>query len=141
MLPRRQNLYGLSLLDDDFINDFFGKPIFRKAGMETDIREKDGKYFIDINLPGFNKEDVKVSYENGYLTVEASKDTSKEEKNEKGNYIIKERYSGSLRRSIYIGEDINEDEINAAFVNGTLTLTIPQNSNKEIENKKYITIQ
>lgn len=132
MLP---SIFGENLLDT-FFDDAFDSRFFRRpehyigkpaAGlMKTDVKEHDEGYELSIDLPGYKKEDVKVSAENGYLTISASKKEEKDEKNEKGRYIRRERYTGSCTRSFYIGEDVKPEQIGAKFEDGILTLDIPK---------------
>ena len=111
--------------------------------MKTDVKETDTGYEVDIDLPGFKKEDVHASLENGYLTISATKGLDKDEKDKKtGTYIRKERYSGSCQRSFYVGNDITEDDIKGAFKHGILKLTIPKKEiNPAVETKRYIAIE
>ena len=93
-----------------------------------------------MDLPGFKKEDVKVSLENGYLTISASKESGDEKEN--GKYIRRERYSGTCQRSFYIGEEIGQEDVKGEFKHGILKLFIPKIERKPaIEEKKYITIE
>ncbi len=136
LMPRRN--------DFDLWDDFFNDPFFSSRKemklMKTDIREKDDKYLLDIDLPGYSKEDIKISVDDGYLTVSAKKEESKEE-NEKGSYIKKERYSGECQRSFYIGDDIEAEDVKASFKNGILTLDIPKKEDQEkLPEKKYVEI-
>ena len=131
--PARNDLF------DSFFDDMF--PTFNTASvMRTDIREKDGNYLLDIDLPGYKKEDIKISLYNGNLTIQAEHNDSKEEKDAKGNVIRQERYSGTCSRTFYVGESIRESDIHAAYENGILTLQIPTEQKKETEEKKYINI-
>ncbi len=114
---------------------------FDNAVMKTDIREKDGKYLLDINLAGYGKEDIKISLYNGTLTVSADHNESKEEKDAKGNLIRRERYSGSCKRSWYIGEGISENDVHASFENGVLTVEVPSEARKEEPKERQIAIQ
>ena len=108
--------------------------------MKTDIKEKGDKYLIDIDLPGYDKNDVKIEIEDGYLTVHASS-TKKNEEKEDGKFVRRERYEGSCSRSFYIGDEVKEDEIKASFKNGILKIEIPKkNEKKDLPNKKYIQI-
>lgn len=111
--------------------------------MKTDVKETDAGYEVDIDLPGFKKEDVHASLENGYLTISATKGLDKDEKDKKtGTYIRKERYSGSCQRSFYVGDDITEDDIKGAFKHGILKLTIPKKEAiPTVDTKKYIAIE
>ncbi len=131
--PARNDLF------DSFFDDMF--PTFNTATvMRTDIREKDGNYLLDIDLPGYKKEDIKISLYNGNLTIQAEHNDSKEEKDAKGNVIRQERYSGTCSRTFYVGESIRESDIRAGYENGILTLQIPTEQKKEAEEKKYIDI-
>ena len=137
MIPRKKGYFDL--WDEMFGNDpFFTKDKSNKI-MKTDIKEKSDKYLIDVDLPGYSKENIKIEIENGYLTIHATTDENKDEEEE--NYVRKERYFGECSRSFYIGDNITEEEIKASFKNGTLTLEIPKkDATKEMPNKKYIPI-
>lgn len=128
---------------DDAFDDVFNTPFFRgtsEAPMKTDITEKDGNYLLDIELPGCNKEDIKMELDDGYLTIMASRNSSKEEKDEKGNVIRQERYSGTFQRSFYVGEDVSEHDIKASYDNGELKVVVPKKEAR-IPEKKYISIE
>ena len=127
---------------EDFFNDIFDSRFFSNdvSTMKTDIREEGDKYLLDIDLPGFNKEDIKLSIEDGYLTIEAKHDETNEEKDNKGNYIRRERRYGSCSRSFYVG-DLRQEEVVANYKNGILNIIIPKESEKKIETKKYIAIE
>ncbi len=136
MIPRRH--------DFDLFDDMFRDPFFNESEsklMKTDIKEKKDKYIVDIDLPGYNKEGIKIEIQDGYLTVHAK--VNKEDKEEeKGKFVRKERYMGECSRSFYIGYNIKEEEIKAKFNNGTLTLEIPKKEDKEkLPEKKYIPIE
>ena len=138
MLPRRRHDFDFfdDMLKDPFFTDFRDNNL-----MKTDVKEKKDKYLIVIDLPGYNKEDIKIQIENGYLIIHASTNQNKEEKDE-GKYVCKERYEGECSRSFYIGEDILEEDIKAKFKNGTLTLEVPKKDNKKAlpDEKRYIEI-
>lgn len=142
LVPRNNNL-GFSLFDNMF-DDMFRDSFFTNSSttkvMRTDIQEKDNNYVIEMDLPGYDKEDVKAQLKDGYLTISAEKNTSKDEKDEKGNYIRRERYSGKCSRSFYVGENVKEEDIKASFKNGILELTFPKEIEKKQEDIKYITI-
>lgn len=127
-----------NVLDDLWDNVFTGFNTNRL--MKTDVHEKDGKYIMDIDLPGYKKDDVKISLYNGNLTISAEKNESNEEKDAKGNLIRQERYSGSCSRSFYVGESIRDNDIQASFKDGILTITVPTEAHKEETEKKYIDI-
>ena len=136
-MPRRN--------DFDLFEDIFNDPFFSRKSeaklMKTDIREKDGAYLVDIDLPGYEKSDIKISVDDGYLTVNAKKESSNDEKDDKGNYIRRERFSGECSRSFYVGDDIEAEDVKASFKNGILTLDIPKKEeNKQIPEKKYVEI-
>lgn len=128
---------------DDAFDDVFSAPFFRgsnEVSMKTDITEKDGNYLLDIELPGCKKEDIKMELDEGYLTISASRNTSNEEKDDKGNVIRQERYSGTYQRSFYIGDDVNETDIKASYDNGELKITVPKKEAK-LPEKRYISIE
>lgn len=129
---------------DDFFNDIFSSP-FGKEGtttlMNTDIQDLGNAYQLEIELPGYDKSDVKAHLEDGYLTITANKEEKKEEKSENGKYIRKERYSGSCQRSFYVGEGLKEEDVKASFENGILKLSFPKQTQQTIEKKKYISIE
>ena len=136
MVPRRN---GFDIFDEVFNEPFFTKK--ENKLMKTDVREKDGNYVLDIDLPGYNKEDIKIDLTDGYLTVTAKREEHKEENEHHGNYIHKERFFGWCSRSYYAGENVKEEDIKASFKNGTLEITFPKEDAKKIdEGKKYIEI-
>ena len=137
LMPRRNDF---DLWDDIFSDPFFNRKMEVKQ-MKTDIREKDNAYLVDIDLPGYDKQDIKIEVENGYLTVTAKKESSNDEKDDKGNYIRRERFSGECSRSFYVGEEIEAEDVKASFKNGILTLDIPKKEEKkQIPEKKYVEI-
>ena len=152
MMP---SIFGENLFDDfDSWFDapvekrFFGKknPLYGKHAknlMKTDVREKKDSYEVDIDLPGFKKDEIKLELENGYLTISAAKGLDKDETDKKtGKYIRRERYAGACQRSYYVGEDITEEDIKAEFKHGILKLFVPKKEVKPaVEEKKYISIE
>ena len=144
------SIFGENLFDDDWMNfpfndEFWGKknPLYGKHAqnmMKTDIRETDGSYELDVDLPGFKKDEIKMELENGYLTISAAKGLDKDETDkETGKYIRRERYAGNLSRSFYIG-DVKQEDVKAVFKNGILSISVPKEDKKAKEEKKYITI-
>ena len=142
LVPRNNNL-GISLFDNMF-DDMFRDPFFTNSNntklMKTDIQEKDNNYILDMDLPGYEKEDIKAQLKDGYLTITAQKNTSNDDKDEEGNYIRRERYCGKCSRSFYVGDSIKEEDIKANFNNGILELTFPKEVEQKAEEMKYITI-
>ena len=129
------------IFDDDFFRDDFfrGKDKISNQIMKTDIQEDEHSYTLDIDLPGYNKEDIKIDVTNGYLTISAK--TNRENKDEKNNYVRRERFLGECSRSFYVGEDVKVDEIKASFKNGILNLIVPKvDPEDESPEKKYIEI-
>mgnify|MGYP000697703705 FL=1 len=147
MMP---SIFGENLFDDDWMNfpfndEFWGKknPLYGKHAqnmMKTDIRETDGSYELDVDLPGFKKDEIQIELKDGYLTVSAEKGLDEDEEDKKGKYIRKERYAGALSRTFYLGEEIREEEIKAKFENGILSLSIPKEKEKKVECPKHISI-
>ena len=145
------SIFGENLFDDDWMNfpfndEFWGKknPLYGKHAqnmMKTDIREDKDNYVIDIDLPGFDKKNIKIDVTDGYLTINAKVNNEDNEK-KGGKYIRKERYYGECSRSFYVGDDVKPEDINANFKNGILTLEVPKVENKgKLPEKKYIEIK
>ncbi len=109
--------------------------------MRTDIKEAENAYEIEMDLPGFKKEDVSAELHDGYLTVTATRNENNDEKDEKGNYIRRERYSGSYKRSFFVGKDMQQEDIHAKFEDGVLKLEVPKDVPKKVEEKKMISIE
>lgn len=126
-----------------FKDPFFSRPFENSSSqiMKTDIHEKDGSYMIEMELPGYAKEDIKADLKDGYLTITANRDETKEEKDAKGNCLHKERYTGSCNRSFYVGDKVTQDDIRASFRDGVLLLQIPKEVQKVEEQPKLITIE
>ena len=108
---------------------------------KEDVKDTDKGYEVTMNMPGVKKEDVKAELKDGYLTVTAQQNTNKDEKDKQGNYIRRERYSGSCQRSFYVGEGVKQEDLKAAFNNGILTVAVPKEVQKPVEEKQYITIE
>ena len=113
-----------------------------KNVMKTDVKETDNSYEVDIDLPGFKKDEIEAKLENGYLTISAAKGLDKEEKEEKdGKYIRKERYSGAMSRSFYVGDELKQEDIKAKYEDGILKLSVPKKEQKKVETTKHIAIE
>ena len=149
------SIFGEDLFDN-FMKDFpffddntesnVEKKLYGRRGknlLKTAIKETEGGYELEMDLPGFTKDEIKVSLENGYMTISAAKGLDKDEQDKKsGRYIRKERYAGSCERSFYVGEDITEEDIKGEFKHGILKLFVPKKEAKPaVEQKKYVSIE
>ena len=141
------SIFGENLFNDDWMD--FGFPEVDKAlygkhannVMKTDVKETDTGYEVDIDLPGFKKDEINAQLDNGYLTISAAKGLDKDEKDKKGKYIRKERYAGAMSRSFYVGEGVTQEDIKAKYEDGILRLSVPKKEAKAVEKKKYIAIE
>ena len=141
------SIFGENLFNDDWMN--FGFPEVEKAlygkhashEMKTDVRETDSGYEVDIDLPGFKKDEINIQLDNGYLSISSAKGLDKDEQDKEGKYIRKERYAGSMSRSFYVGNAITQDDIKAKYESGILRLSVPKKAAEEIESAKRIAIE
>ncbi len=145
MLP---SIFGENLFDDMFDMDamfnnrhseLFGK--HAKNLMKTDIRETENTYELDIDLPGFKKDDVQIELQNGYLTISAAKGVDKDEQDKKGRYIRQERYAGAMSRSFYVGENVTIEDMHARFESGILQISVPKNVQKQLPKRNILEIE
>ena len=149
------SIFGEDMFDD-FMRDFpffdenAGNKIEKKLYgrhaknmMKTDIKEQEDGYELEMDLPGFTKDEITAELKDGYLTISASKGLDKDEQEkETGKYIRRERYAGACQRSFYVGEDITEQDIKAEFKHGILKLFVPKKvAQPKVENKKYVAIE
>lgn len=131
---------------NDWNKSFFGKhnPLFGKRArnlMKTDVKETDNSYELEVDLPGFKKDEVKLQLSDGYLTISAEKGLDKDEKKH-GRLIRQERYEGAMQRSFYVGDGLTEDEVKASFANGVLKISLPKaEAKKELPEESYIEIE
>lgn len=123
----------------DARNPLYGR--HAKNIMKTDVRETENTYELDIDLPGFKKDEVQVDLRNGYLTIQASKGLDKDEKDKKGRYIRRERYAGQCSRSFYVGENVESKDIKAKFEDGILKISMPKPAGKQLPEKSSIDIE
>ena len=148
-----------SIFSDNFFDDFFEFPFIDDRAeknaerklyghhaanlMKTDIKEFDDKYEVEIDLPGFKKEEIQIELNNGYMTISAAKGLDEDEKDKKsGKYIRRERYTGSCQRSFYVGDNLTQEDIKGEFKHGILTLNVPKKEAKPaVETNKYIAIE
>ena len=148
MMP---SIFGENLFDDFFDDDFAmfhehgGRdPLYGKHAknlMKTDVRETEDSYELDIDLPGFKKDEIKLDLKNGYLTISASKGLDKEEKDKKGRYIRQERYAGACSRSFYVGESVEAKDFAAKFEDGILKISMPKAAKKALPENNTILIE
>ncbi len=140
-----------SIFRDNFVDDFFDdmftipapKPIHNKVpGMNVDVKETNDNYLMEVELPGYAKEDISADLKEGYLTISAKHEENKDKSDEDGKYIRKERYYGQCQRTFYVGENLKETDIKANYKDGILTLDIPKIDPKEaVPEKKSIMIE
>mgnify|MGYP003366565295 FL=1 len=147
-----------ALMNDTMFSDLFDNPFFEgwrnmdraaacdpnmSAGMmSTDVRETDKGYMVDIDMPGFKKDDISLDLQNGYLTVSAHRNSSHEDKDDNGRWLRRERYAGSCSRSFYVGEDVKDSDIHASYKDGTLCLETPKpEAQQQVETKHQIAIE
>ena len=141
-----------SIFGEDLFDDFMRFPStgdfhrthmddWSKGLMKTDIKETDKEYQLAVELPGYSKEDMKLHLKDGYLTIEATHTENNEEKDENGRYLRRERYSGSCSRTFFVGKTLTQEDIHAKYENGVLNVTFPKEVHKEVEEKKYISIE
>ena len=136
MIPKKRNEF-------DLFNDFFDDSFLDRRDakiMRTDIKEKGNDYIIEVDLPGYDKENIDIEMDHGYLRITAKTNKSIDESDEEERYVHKERYFGECSRSFYVGENIKEEDIKATFKNGILSLTVPKEEPKRLEDKKKIQI-
>ncbi len=146
MLP---SIFGENLFDDFFDDDFMRFPVWggrnplygkhAKNLMKTDVRETENTYEVDIDLPGFKKDEINVDLRDGYLTIRAAKGLDKDEKDKKGKYIRQERYAGACSRSFYVG-DVEAKDISAKYEDGILKLSLPKQAKEELPKHSTIAI-
>ena len=146
MLP---SIFGENLFDD-FFSDPFGMmvpqgrdPLYGKHAknlMKTDVRETDESYELDVDLPGFTKDEISVELKNGYLTIQAAMGLDKDQSDKKGKYIRQERYAGACSRTFYVGEGVQPEDVTASFENGILQLSVPKAAKKQLPKNTSVTI-
>lgn len=152
------SIFGENLFDE-FFDDFFNFPVFDDRAMQkaqkqlygrhaanimkTDVQEHEDHYEVDINLPGFRKDELSLELKNGYLTINAAKGLDKNETEERtGKFVRRERYAGSMSRSFYVGDNVKQEDIHAKYESGVLKLSIPKEDRRpQVEEKKYIAIE
>ena len=138
-------VFNEKMFDDLFDSDFFGgrNPLYGRHAknlMKTDIREKEDGYEMAVDLPGFNKDEIKVEIKDGYMTVSANKDLDKDEADKKGRVIRRERYVGTCSRTFYVG-DIKPEDVKAKYESGVLNIVLPKEEQKELPTASTVTIE
>ncbi|MEE0955475.1 MAG: Hsp20/alpha crystallin family protein [Eubacterium sp.] len=137
LLPR---LFGFDDADSFWNDDFFTPAPQRTHTMRMDVRELANAYQVDVELPGYKKEDVKAELKDGYLTISAETTRNSDEKDADGSYLRRERYTGSCSRTLYVGKDLRQEDIHAKFENGILTLDFPKEAPQQAEENHFIQI-
>ena len=147
MLP---SIFGENLFDDFFADPFSmmspvhgNEALYGKHArnlMKTDVRELDNTYELDVDLPGFKKDEITVDLKNGYLTIGASKGLDRDQQDENGKYIRRERYAGVCSRSFYVGSSVRPEDIGAKYEDGILKLSVPKTAHRELPETTSITI-
>ena len=148
MMP---SIFGENLFDEFFDDDFpmipirsIRNPLYGKNAknlMKTDVRETDNTYELDVDLPGFKKDEVQLDLKDGYLTISAAKGLDKDQEDKKGKYIRQERYAGACSRSFFVGEGIEPRDVSAKFEDGILRVSLPKQVKKELPRNSTITIE
>lgn len=144
MMP---GIFGENLFDEFGFPDFpdVNKELYGKHAknlMKTDVRDVDGGYEVDIDLPGFKKDEIQIQLKEGVLTVSAAKGVDKDEKDQKGKYVRRERFAGSMSRSFYVGEHVTPEDVHPRYENGILSFRVPKDDQTEKEEKNhYISIE
>lgn len=148
MMP---SIFGENLFDEFFDDDFpmipmrsIRNPLYGKNAknlMKTDVRETDNTYELDIDLPGFKKDEVQLDLKDGYLTISAAKGLDKDQEDKKGKYIRQERYAGACSRSFFVGEEIEPRDVSAKFEDGILRVSLPKQVKKELPRNSTIAIE
>ena len=148
MLPSifRDNLFDDMFDFDDFDKEFnrMMRPLYGKHAqnmMKTDVRETDNSYELDIDLPGFKKDEIKVELDNGYLSISADKGLDKDEEKKDGKYIRRERYAGAMSRTFYVGDNLTQQDIKAKFENGILKISVPKKDVQQVAQNNHIAIE
>ena len=145
------SIFGENLFDEmtgfDFDKELerMSRPLYGKHSknmMKTDVRETENSYEVDIDLPGFKKDEISIRLDNGYLSISAAKGLDKDEEKKDGQYIRRERYAGSMSRSFYVGEHVDVEDIHPKYENGILSFVVPKKEQKAVEEKnKFISIE
>ena len=148
MMP---SIFGENLFDEFFDDDFpmipmrsIRNPLYGKNAknlMKTDVRETDNTYELDVDLPGFKKDEVQLDLKDGYLTISAAKGLDKDQEDKKGKYIRQERYAGACSRSFFVGEEIEPRDVSAKFEDGILRVSLPKQVKKELPRNSAIAIE
>ena len=148
MMP---SIFGENLFDDFFDDDFSmfpaltgHNPLYGKHAknlMKTDVRETENTYELDIDLPGFKKDEISIDLKDGYLSISAAKGLDRDQEDKKGKYIRQERYAGACSRSFFVGEGVEPKEVSAKFEDGILKISLPKQVKKELPQSPRIAIE
>ena len=154
-MSKEEDMLLPSVFGENLFDEWFNFPDFRDMDrterklygkhadrlMKTDVHEHDDHYEVDIDLPGFSKDEINLELKEGYLTVSAAKGVDKDNTDRKGKIIRQERYAGAMQRSFYVGEHLTEEDIKASFKNGVLSLDVAKKDQPKLPEKKTITIE
>ena len=142
------SIFGESLFDDmfDFDKEMnrMNRALYGEHGrnmMKTDVRETDNSYELDIDLPGFKKDEINVQLDNGYLSISAAKGLDKDEEKKNSKYIRRERYAGAMSRTFYVGDNLTQQDIKAKFENGILKISVPKKDVQQVAQNNHIAIE
>ena len=148
MMP---SIFGENLFDDFFDDDFSmfpaltgRNPLYGKHAknlMKTDVRETENTYELDIDLPGFKKDEISIDLKDGYLSISAAKGLDRDQEDKKGKYIRQERYAGACSRSFFVGEGVEPKDVSAKFEDGILKISLPKQVKKELPQSSRIAIE
>ncbi|MCI7734950.1 MAG: Hsp20/alpha crystallin family protein [Dysosmobacter sp.] len=148
MMP---SIFGENLFDDFFDDDFSmfpaltgHNPLYGKHAknlMKTDVRETENTYELDIDLPGFKKDEISIDLKDGYLSISAAKGLDRDQEDKKGKYIRQERYAGACSRSFFVGEGVEPKDVSAKFEDGILKISLPKQVKKELPQSPRIAIE
>ena len=148
MMP---SIFGENLFDDFFDDDFSmfpaltgRNPLYGKHAknlMKTDVRETENTYELDIDLPGFKKDEISIDLKDGYLSISAAKGLDRDQEDKKGKYIRQERYAGACSRSFFVGEELEPRDVSAKFEDGVLRISLPKRVKKELPQNFTIAIE
>ena len=152
MSTNLSTVFGENLMDvfDGFDRNFFrdfgnvDRALYGKNAqrmMKTDVKETDEGYEVDVDLPGFKKDEIKLELNQGYLVISAEKSMEKTDGNKKGKMLRQERYAGVMQRSFYVGDSVTETDVKASYESGVLHIRVPKKETQKLPEKNTILIE